>query len=143
MWLIKANEPEFQDAMVHLNNLLASAQQKHPDNLILVTAHHPIETMGPHNKYYTSAYYKTAITVLSLFVENDQDTDHSRYQRLIDGLELTLGRFDKVVYAAGHDHNLQVFKDQADKAPQYRLVSLPCKYTGEPIVCASINHYKC
>ena len=123
MWLIKAQEDQYQNAMNHLHDLLTEASQQHPDNIILVTAHHPIETMGPHNRYYTSSAYKTMIAAYELFAENDQDTDHPRYQRLIDGMELTLSRFDKVIYAAGHDHSLQIFKDSQDKAPQYRIVS--------------------
>ncbi len=123
MWLIKTNEAEFQDNMRDLNQLLQDTRAEYPDNLIIVTAHHPIETMGPHNRYYTSAAYKTFIYTVGMFGDNDQDTNYPTYRRLIDGIELTLKRYQKVVYAAGHDHSLQVFKDPAGKAPEYRLVS--------------------
>lgn len=123
MWMIKADEAQYQLAMMKLNELLKATQQNHPDNIVLVSGHHPIETMGPHNKYYTSAVYKAFISVLSLFTENDQDTDHPNYRRLIEGIELTLARYPKAIYAAGHEHSLQVFKDGEDKSPQYRLVS--------------------
>ncbi len=123
MWMIKAKDKPFQNAMQHLDSLLQDTAQQHPDNIILVTAHHPIETMGAHNRYYTSFGYRTFIAAIELFMENDQDTDHPRYQRLIEAMEQTLDNHQKVVYAAGHDHNLQVCKDSSGKAPQYRLVS--------------------
>lgn len=123
MWMIKADEAQYQLAMMKLNELLDETSKNHPDNILLVTAHHPIETMGPHNKYYTSNGYKAAIAVISMFSENDQDTDHPNYRRLIDGMELTLARYPKAIYAAGHDHNLQVFEDGEGDSPQYRLVS--------------------
>ncbi len=123
MWLIKADDEQYQKALSTLNQLMLEARQQYPDNLILVTAHHPIETMGPHNRYYTSFAYHAFIATVELFMENDQDTDHPRYQRMITGLEQSLAQFDKVVFAAGHDHNLQIFKSPEDKAPEYRLVS--------------------
>ena len=123
MWMIKADEAQYQLAMVAFNDLLKQTTKDYPDNLLLVTAHHPIETMGPHNKYYTSLIYKTFIGALSLLTENDQDTDHPNYRRLIDGIELTLARYPKAIYAAGHEHSLQIFKDSNDRSPQYRLVS--------------------
>jgi hypothetical protein len=123
MWMLKIDDELFQTAIDHLDQLLAQTTQQHPDNLLLITAHHPIETMGPHNLYYTSVGYKAFITVINVLGLNDQDTDHPRYQRLITHLESTLAKYDKTVYAAGHDHSLQVFKDSTGTSPQYRLVS--------------------
>ena len=123
MWMIKADEAQYQSAMMAFNQLLQQTSKTHPDNLVLIAAHHPIETMGPHNKYYTSTTYQAFIKVLSLFAENDQDTDHSNYRRLIEGMELTLARYPKAIYAAGHEHSLQIFKDSEGNSPQYRLVS--------------------
>lgn len=123
MWMIKADEQQLQNALQHLDRLLEQTSQSHPENIVLVTAHHPIETMGPHNRYYTSIGYKVFISLISLFMENDQDTDHPRYDRFIKGVEASLAPYPKVVYAAGHDHSLQVFKNQTGQAPHYRLVS--------------------
>ncbi len=122
MWLIKAEDKPYHKAIAHLEQLLQTTAKNHPENMILVTAHHPMETMGPHNGYYTHRGYQFAMFMLELFRENDQDIEHPRYQRLINDMERLLAD-KKSVYAAGHDHSLQVFKDPDGNGPQYRLVS--------------------
>ncbi|ARN74775.1 metallophosphoesterase [Oceanicoccus sagamiensis] len=121
-WLIKAEETSYQQAIEHLEQLLQTTARDYPDNLLLLTAHHPMETMGPHNGYYTHRGYQFAMFMLELFRENDQDIEHPRYQRMINDMERLLAD-KKSVFAAGHDHSLQVFKDPEGNGPQYRLVS--------------------
>ncbi|MGB1342025.1 MAG: metallophosphoesterase [Pseudomonadales bacterium] len=109
-WLITADQAGFDQAMHRLEQLLARTHAEHPNNLILATGHHPIQTMGPHAQYYTSRGYAFFMELVGLFTESDQDTHNPPYRRLIAGLNEAFTVDAKVVYAAGHEHSLQVFE---------------------------------
>lgn len=74
---------------------------------VIVMGHHPTRTHGRHGGFANGAYP---------FGFNSQDINSTPYRRLIRNLEATLaGRSSRapVVYAAGHDHVLQVLRDDA------------------------------
>lgn len=123
MWLIKAEQSDFQMAMQHLKALLAKSYQEFPENIILLNAHHPIETMGPHGGYYSGFGYQLYATIVTFFNNNQQDIDSPKYQRLINHINSLLAPYKKTIYAAGHDHSLQVFKQQSNVKTHYNLVS--------------------
>lgn len=125
MWLIRGEQHDIDRAVQRLDELLRKTRQEHPENIVLLTAHHPIESMGPHNLYHTSAVYRFAVGLIDLFADiGDQDLPHPDYARVIDAINEVVNRFDgRAVYAAGHDHSLQVFGDASQEPPQYRIVS--------------------
>ena len=124
MWLLKANNNDFTEAMSQLERLLKQSNLKHPDNVIMLCAHHPIETMGPHGGYYAKLGYKMYAKARELFNGQDtQDLDSPAYQRLINSVKLALAPYKKTIFAAGHDHSLQLFKYTDNETPQYSLVS--------------------
>ncbi len=124
MWLLKADNNTFIKSMHHLEQLLQQSYLLYPDNVILINGHHPIETMGPHGGYYARFGHKMYATALEIVNgENKQDLDSLVYQRLTEGIKLALAPYKKTIFAAGHDHSLQLFKDNNNKAPQYSLVS--------------------
>ena len=124
MWLLEANKADFSEAMSQLDQLLQQSNEKHPENVIMLFAHHPIETMGPHGGYYAKLGYEFYAKTRELINGQDtQDLDSLAYQRLINGVKLALTPYKKTIFAAGHDHSLQLFKNVKRTGAQYSLVS--------------------
>jgi hypothetical protein len=123
-WLRSANSADRKNAFTALNTILTKIRFEQPDNLILITAHHPLETNGPHNGYITSFGYWFIINIIDLFYDiTEQDIVHPDYASMIDGINQITGAYDHVVFAAGHDHSLQVFRRPHDYGPEYTIVS--------------------
>lgn len=79
---------------------------------VIVVGHHPIETYGRHR----GAWWKP----MSVSV---QDTNHKKYRSLMKHLNrafLTPSKTSLLIYAAGHDHSLQVLEGNTT---DYLLVS--------------------
>ncbi|WP_286272890.1 metallophosphoesterase [Thalassotalea hakodatensis] len=123
MWLIKASQNDFNKALEHLSSLLTKSYQAFPDNIIVLNGHHPIETMGPHGGYYSSLGYQLYVSIVTFFNNNQQDVDSLKYQRLINGMNSQLIPYPKTIFAAGHDHSLQVFEQKDENKTHYNLVS--------------------
>ena len=125
--LIVNDDSEIKAAKLLLKAVMDETTSQHPNNVILLNAHHPLETMGPHAQYYTDRFYPAFMGVLDLVFPDvhQQDVQHPDYARFINGVNDVLANYPtaKVVYAAGHDHNLQAFGAATQKPPQYRLVS--------------------
>lgn len=116
-----ANEDEF---FSQLDDLLA----KHRGEHVIVVAHHPLMSAGIHGGYFTLADHLFPISVkvkwalLPLPIIGSvyplarkyggisQDIPHPRYQAYIKGLETLFHKYPNIVYAAGHEHNLQYFE---------------------------------
>lgn len=109
-WLITTDQVGFEQAMDRLRQVLKSTLIEHPNNLILATGHHPIQTMGPHAQFYTNRSYAFFMELVGLFSDSDQDTHNPPYQRLIAGLNDAFTVNAKLIYAAGHEHSLQIFE---------------------------------
>jgi hypothetical protein len=123
-WLRSANVADRKNAFTALDTLLTKIRLEQPDNLILITAHHPLETSGPHNGYVTSFGYWFMINLIDLFYDiKEQDVTHPDYASMIDGINKITSNYDHVIYAGGHDHSLQVFRRPHDYGPEYTIVS--------------------
>ena len=83
--------------------------------------------MGPHALYYTDRVYPAFVKIVGLFYKDiyQQDQNHEDYQRYMNSLDKVLANYpdSRIVFAAGHDHSLQIFGSATDRPPQYRLVS--------------------
>ncbi len=123
MWLLKASRNDFNKAMEHLSSLLEDSYQAFPENVIVLNGHHPIETMGPHGGYYSSLGYQLYVNVVTFFNNNQQDLHSPMYQRLIKSINAQLVHYPKTIFAAGHDHSLQVFEQKDESKTHYNLVS--------------------
>ncbi|MBL4734174.1 MAG: metallophosphoesterase, partial [Flavobacteriales bacterium] len=104
---------------------------------IIVTAHHPIVTNGNHGGYFALKDYIFPLTAKfhNLFIPMPllgsiypmsrkhlghlQDLPHPRYQLLASSLKSVFSKYDNLIYATGHDHNLQYFL----KGNQHYIVS--------------------
>jgi hypothetical protein len=123
-WLRQANNTDRKDAFTALDTILAKIKFEQPNNLTLITAHHPLETNGPHSGYITSFGYWFVINIIDLFYDvTEQDMFHPDYASMIDGINEITSAYDHVIFAAGHDHNLQVFRRPHDYGPEYTIVS--------------------
>lgn len=108
---------------------------------IIVAAHHPIATYGPHGGFFDWKYYLSPLTSLRKwlwiplpplyplirwhFVKNDQDMAGPRNKELVEKLKEALSSVSEknkpLIYASGHDHSLQVL--DGGNAADYILVS--------------------
>ncbi len=126
-WLLRSEGEPRQEVLDHMHELMADSRRLHPDNVILLNSHHPIETMGQHAGYLAEFNYWLFINIIfTLFPQAaEEDTCHPLYQRMIADLYEVMGKHDRVLYAAGHEHSLQVYRDANEKGqgPEYSLVS--------------------
>lgn len=90
---------------------------------ILLIAHHPIATHGPHGGCYQQDYFGSSI--INFFRRNGtswgQDMNAKEYANYIQQITKIIPSKNKVIFVAGHDHNLQILnlKEGAD----YSIVS--------------------
>lgn len=120
------------------------------DRESVVVAHHPITTIGPHGGHYPPWVHLFPLHMLSTYVPrlthwlplpvlgsamiwarqlrspSAQDLSHPQYRRMREDLVISMeiarreGRAP-LLFAAGHDHSLQVFEERF--GPDYSLVS--------------------
>jgi hypothetical protein len=85
------------------------------DRVVVVAAHHPLLTGGKHGGYcgITGPYNR--------FAGSSQDILSSKNRQLRDSLTSALAVQRPLVFAAGHEHNLQVMRGRP--AAEYHVVS--------------------
>lgn len=106
---------------------------------VLVLAHHPLVTFGPHGGHYSTKEKIFPATKLwgPLYIPlpfvyplvkklagSDQDLSSSRYEAMRDQLAAVFMEFPEqpLAYAAGHDHSLQVLEG-SEHGVRFMLVS--------------------
>ncbi|KAA9325002.1 metallophosphoesterase [Adhaeribacter soli] len=112
------------DVYVQLEDII----RKNQGNNILVVAHHPMFSDGVHGGYFTlldhifpvSIVHKWALIPLPVigsiypvarrFGGVSQDIFYPAYQAYIKNLLNIFEKYDNIIYAAGHEHNLQYYK---------------------------------
>jgi hypothetical protein len=114
---------EGNDFLLQLNDLV----QRYDDERVLVVGHHPIVTNGSHagsvpplrhffpllgiwDYGYVPLPILGSLSVLytKTFGLSRQDNGHPRYVSMSDGLEGIFRQHEGLIYAAGHDHSLQL-----------------------------------
>ena len=100
------------------------------DKKIVVAAHHPLFSNGNHGGYFSTKEHIFPLTSFSKlylplpvlgsiypwyrkFSGNIQDIPHPEYQLMKDSLMNVFSYHPNIIYAAGHEHNLQ-FQEQED-----------------------------
>lgn len=91
------------------------------DQWILVGAHHPLRTGGPHGGFSRGALADFLTGAIFLILGTLQDTYEESYREIMAPIERALAAAPPILYVAGHDHNLQVLEG-GDHAG-YQLVS--------------------
>jgi hypothetical protein len=84
----------------------------HPEQWLIVGSHHPFVTGGPHGGYTRGAIADFITSVIRLIFGTLQDTYEEGYREIMTPVEAALASSPPTLYAAGHDHNLQVLEGQ-------------------------------
>ncbi len=126
------------DFMVALQDLVEESE----DYRVLMVAHHPLASNSSHagvfapkfhlfplTKTVPGAYLPLPVLGSVLLFYNrilgltTQDLSHPTYEAYRLGITDIIGRHDGLVYAAGHEHNLQYFAQPGTDGTQHLLVS--------------------
>jgi hypothetical protein len=112
-------------------NQLDDIISRNSKRMILFATHHPFKSNGIHGGYYTLKQHIFPLTDLSqgLYIPmpligsiypitrgifgTPQDLKHPAYQNMVRDLQKVLQRHPNVIYAAGHEHNLQLIQDSS------------------------------
>lgn len=113
------------DLIVKLEDILDRNKGKH----ILICQHHPLFTSGNHGGFYSLKDYIFPITIVrpKMYIPlpligsiyplarkyglSPQDLPHPDYQQLKQGILSALEKQKSTIFAAGHEHSLQLFKE--------------------------------
>ncbi len=104
---------------LHLDSLLNLAKKN--GEQVIIAAHHPMYTNGQHSKGRQPLRFlnnKTPLQLLGITGLNrllSQDMEQPRYKKMRVRILKLLNQYDNIIYAAGHDHNLQCFKEGANR----------------------------
>ena len=111
------------DFLVQLQELI----EKNDDKDLLIVTHHPLFTNGLHGGRFPLKTHLFPLTVLEdylyvplpilgsllpIFIRNfgtRQDLAHPRYQSMKRGILEAMSGHESIIYASGHEHNLQLF----------------------------------
>jgi hypothetical protein len=91
-----------------------SLRTTRPGQSVIVAAHHPLLTGGPHGGYCG------AFALFRRWANTSQDLFGKSYTMMRDSVNRALATRPPLIYAAGHDHSLQVIRGRNSK---YALVS--------------------
>jgi calcineurin-like phosphoesterase family protein len=105
---------------------LEDAIRRNGDKKIILATHHPLYSVGKHGGYFPASYlifpllevHKWMYIPLPGFIHtgyrkyfgNIQDMAHPEYKIFKEKLLKILSDYPNVIYAAGHEHNLQYFE---------------------------------
>lgn len=128
--------------------------EKNKDKMIILASHHPFQSYGIHGGYYTLKDHLFPFTALNknLYIPlpivgslypllrttfvNPEDMGHPLYKEMIEKVNHVFGDLPNVVYAAGHEHGLQLIK-----GPQLQIVSgAGAKHTANKLGKNSLFH---
>jgi hypothetical protein len=99
-----------------LDSLLA--RSKEDGEQVIIAAHHPLYSNGQHAKPkqpWRFLVNYTPFQIFGLLGLNrlySQDLDQPRYHRMRRRLLKSVDAYDNIIYAAGHEHNIQYFYEK-------------------------------
>jgi hypothetical protein len=98
-----ADEGDFVDA-------LGRTLREHAGEHVVVVAHHPLRTGGPHGGYGRGFWTRQGVGIANTLGIAVQDLDAPAYRRMVSRLLPAFAKGPPLVYAAGHEHALQVIE---------------------------------
>ncbi len=116
-----------EDVLNQLDDIISRNSKK----MVLFASHHPFKSDGIHGGYFTWKQHLFPLTDLSnsLYIPmpiigsiypitrgifgTPQDLKHPAYQNMVRDLTRILKNHPNVIYAAGHEHNLQLIRDSS------------------------------
>jgi hypothetical protein len=134
-WLHKKNKPygrcgncdteDEEDILVQLEDII----EKNKGRNIVIAAHHPLVSNGNHGGYFSAMDYFFPLKIIRKsgqyipipilgalyplfrkFGGSEQDISSYKYQTYKNGLMRVFKNYDNLIFAAGHEHNLQYHK---------------------------------
>ena len=137
-WLHKHNKGNCDSITTSdiINNLKTILNENKNKN-VLVVGHHPFYSKGSHGGYYKLKKHIFPLTNINknLYIPlpiigsiyplyrkwfgKTQDLAHPKYKKMINELVSVFEKHNKLIYAAGHEHNLQYH----EKGNQHYIIS--------------------
>ncbi|RZK52627.1 MAG: hypothetical protein EOO91_19015, partial [Pedobacter sp.] len=104
--------------------------EQNRDKIIILASHHPFQSYGSHGGYFTWRNHLLPLTLLnkSLIIPlpvigsiypllrstllSPEDLNHPTYKDMMKQINSVFGKKPNVIYAAGHEHGLQLIKGE-------------------------------
>ncbi|MBA2292245.1 MAG: hypothetical protein H0W15_07305 [Gemmatimonadales bacterium] len=121
-WFLQERSEAMHDQFFgRLRNAIDGAR----DREVIIVAHHPYFSAGPHGAVVPGYYSGGLDYILKRTGALVQDLNSPAYEGLLGKLRLAFAASERppLVYAGGHDHSLQVLTGAADFDPRFNLVS--------------------
>lgn len=119
-WIFDAEPHRKQEMLDRLAEALATAGERE----VIIAAHHPYETAGPHGGEATVWKSLGIRYLLARSGAMLQSLDSRIYNDLHAGLESIFARVERpLAFIGGHEHSLQVIRHDSATAPHFSLVS--------------------
>jgi len=112
-WLIDADERPSCDGIASEADFLGALERTlhaHAEDHVVVVAHHPLRSGGPHGGWGRSFLEQTLLRMANGLGFAVHDVDGSVYRAMLERLRPALAAEPPLVYASGHDHSLQVIE---------------------------------
>jgi hypothetical protein len=112
-WLIDAEDRPACPGIEHEGDFvraLARELRAHADDHVIVAAHHPLRTGGPHGGYNRGFWARQLTRMAGWFGIRVHDVDAGAYRLMVRKLLPAFAQQPPLAYAAGHDHGLQVIQ---------------------------------
>lgn len=121
-WLLADSDYRRQRSFQQTEDAIRSTGD---DRFIIAAAHHPFESAGPHGgliPFWRAFGLRYLLTRSGALL---QDLTSLVYRDLINGMLQAFRAGPPLVFAGGHDHNLQIIDHEGDEFgwPQYTVVS--------------------
>lgn len=121
-WFLQERSPDLRrQFFTRLRQTLDGAR----DREVILVAHHPFHSAGPHGAIIPGYHTLGVAYVLKEAGALVQDLNSPPYDELLAGLRQTFDASKKppLIYAGGHDHSLQVLSGAGEFDPRFVLVS--------------------
>lgn len=119
-WLLESRGTKGQAMLDGVERAIASANGRH----VVLVAHHPFRSGGPHGGELSFLEELGVGYVLKRSGAILQDLNSPPYRRLRSGLREAFARAGApLLYAAGHEHSLQLLRGLSPDEPRYSAVS--------------------
>jgi hypothetical protein len=119
-WLLAQDEYRKQRSFQQTEDMIRTTQERH----VIVAAHHPFESAGPHSGLIPLWKGLGVRFLLTRSGALQQDLSSVRYRELSDAMLEAFRIRPPLLFAGGHDHNLQVIDHLGQHPwPRYTVVS--------------------
>lgn len=151
-WFHKHEKPGREDgcrvgSRIEVLDSLSTVLERSRDRVVVVAAHHPLASGGPHGGYFDWKQHLFPLTEIkswlwiplplvgSIYPATralgvlEQDLSSSSYESVREPIDSVLALYRPLAYAAGHEHNLQILRG---KGARFNIVSGAGYYRSRP-----------